>query len=95
MSQEQFIRLLQSLITMTDPDNCLSIAYSKTILENLLSLAMDSRKCHPITLRSMKRSITLFERLMAHKEDFAGVPGDYAKNKAMRDRLAAIVQPGC
>ena len=95
MSLDQFIRLLQSVITMTDKSSRLSVSNGKAILDNLLGLAWDSQKCDPVTLRTMTQAACIFESLIQCKEDFAGIPGDYAGNEAKRNRLKQRVCSNC
>ena len=95
MSEEGFLLFLQEIITMTDKKNAYSIAYGKNLLKQLADFAILSKKVDPVTYRMMMEAIRSFDFIMENKGDFAGVPGDYHRNQAMRNRLAMMLRPGC
>jgi len=95
MSQDQFLKLLQSILTMTDAKQKVSAVYAGRMLENLFELALDSGKCDGLTLHMMENSIRLLDVLIKRKADYAGVPGDYAGNQAKRNRLGEALYPRC
>ena len=95
MNEDTFLKLLQSLITMTDANDATSIACSKSILVNLNALLRSSGMANAIVMRMVMSAERIFEDLIAHKNDFAGKPGERSKNKAKRDRLAMTLFPHC
>ena len=95
MSFDRYIELLQMLITMTNPENEDELLYAKNILKNLLDLAESSGKADARTIRTMMCGYHEFVYLLRKKDDFAGVPGDVAMNRAKRQRLAMMIRPGC
>ncbi len=95
MSQEGFMLFLQEIITMTDKNNPYSIAYGKNLLKQLADFVILSEKVDSITYGMMMGAIRRFDFIMENKENFAGIPGDYQRNQAMRNRLAMMLRPGC
>ena len=95
MSEDQFLKLLQSMITMAIPSEVSSRMHVKAALINLYALAYDSGKCNALTFRMMRQAIDFSDRLISMQNDFAGVPGDYEGNKAKRDRLRMKLMPHC
>lgn len=95
MSEERFICFLQELITMTDPHSELSVASAKAILSNLRAMASSSGKCSTLVLRMMDRVQVNYSYFCAHRDEFAGLPGEYEKNSARRNRLRQMLYPGC
>ena len=95
VNKEGLLKLLQQLLTMVDKESHTSIRCAKNALENIYALARESGKSDAMTIRMMDRSIHLFERMVAYKEDFAGVPGDYNGNAAKRHHLEMMIRPGC
>ena len=95
MSKESFIRLLQSLLTMVDPDDPYSVKCVERTLENIFMLARESKKCDPFTMRLMLQALSSVQRLIVDREDFIGKPGQYATNVAKRHRLEQMLMPGC
>ena len=95
MSVDRLICFLQELLTMMEPSNDLSVASTKAILDNLYGLLRSSGKCNSIVLRMLIRFRDNFAYYSNHREEFIGVPGDFQRNKAKRDRLAQTLYPGC
>lgn len=95
MSEKRFIQILQALLTMVDPNSKTSVACVKSTLENLWALAVDSEKADVITIDIMGRAIYCFDSLIYHRDDFAGIPGDYHGNTAKRHRLLNMLYPSC
>lgn len=95
MNEDTFLKLLQSLITMTDAKDATSIACSKSILVNLDALLRSSGMANGIVMRMVMNAERIFEDLIIHKNDFAGKPGEIKSNKAKRDRLAMMLYPHC
>ena len=95
MSLERYIELLQAIITMTDPENEEQMLNAKNILKNLLELARSSGMTVGPTMRAMTEGYHGFSMIMRHRENFAGKPGDYAGNRAKRQRLEMVVGPHC
>ena len=95
MSLESFIRLYQELLTMIDPDNDYSVQCAVSMLHMLYTLAHNSGKASPITIRAMDSGVRNFENLARHRNDFAGKPGDYKGNNAKRQRLKNMLVPSC
>ncbi|MDO4755059.1 MAG: hypothetical protein Q4A54_01860 [Parabacteroides sp.] len=93
MSLEMFIRLLQSLITMADtPEN---VERANSILISLCQMGNSSRKVDRLTAYAMHIAASSFDYLVAHRKEFAGVPGQVAINKQKRHRLRMFLSPGC
>ncbi len=95
MSLNRFIMFLQELITMTNCDDRLAVAMAQNILSSLVALAFESQKADSITLRTMKNAEKTFEYIIAHANDFKGVPGDYENNEKKRRRLRLMLVPSC
>ena len=95
MSIESFIRLLQELLTMVDPNDDLSIMTAESTLRTLCILARRSGKASPITIRCMDAAIRNFRSIVQHRDEFAGVPGNYKANNAKRQRLRDALYPHC
>ena len=95
MSMENFLSFLQQLLTMVESNNISSIALAKTALVSTIGVARSSGKVDAITLRSMMIAEQEFEVLVRHRDDFAGVPGEYQKNQVKRQRLVHMIRPGC
>ena len=95
MNKDTFLKLLQSLITMTDPKDPASVASSKAILVNLEGLLKSSGMADGLVMRLVVTAERNFDDLVKHKKDFAGKPGDISANKAKRDRLEMTLFPHC
>lgn len=95
MSEKNFLSYLQQLLSMVDPEDKYSIALAQMALDATVELARGSGKANPVTLRMMIAAKGMFRRLVAHRDDYAGVPGEYETNKQKRRRLAMMFQPGC
>ena len=95
MSVDRLICFLQELLTMLEPGNALSVASARAILDNLCGLLRSSGKCSSIVLRIADRFRENFVYYCHHREEFAGVPGEYQQNQAKRDRLRQTLYPGC
>lgn len=95
MSLDGFIRLFQSLLTMADPDNELSIEYAETILRMVFALARQSSKVDSVTMRCMDNGIHSFRSIFRHREEFIGKPGAFKTNNAKRQRLKDLLYPSC
>lgn len=93
MSEDQFIRLLQSLITMSVDKESTELAGK--ILKDLFELVRKSNMADAMTVRAMFTASSCFEHLVRCREDFAGVPGDYCQNENKRRRLWSAVYPHC
>ena len=95
MSMDNFLSYLQQLLTMVDSTDAYSVALAKTALSTIIALAKASGKANSVVLRAMTVAERRFECLVEHKDDFAGIPGEYQENEVKRQRLAHIVRPGC
>ncbi len=95
MSLENYLSFLQQIITMTNPKDPASVALAKNALSAVTALAITSHKVDSLTWRIMDSAEDQFERLLRHKDDFQGVPGDYAGNSNKRHRLLNVLRPGC
>lgn len=95
MSEFNFLSFLQQLLTMVDPKNPYSIATAKTALESVCTLANESGKAGAVVIREMDAAIHIFERLVDHREDFAGRAGEIDENKNKRARLRNVLFPSC
>lgn len=95
MSLDCFIRLLQSLLTMVDLKNELSVEYAETILRMVYALARQSGKAEPMTMRCMVAGIERFKLIARHREEFTGKPGEFKANHAKRQRLKDVLYPSC
>lgn len=95
MNENGFLMFLQQLLTMVEKTEPASVQCAKNALENVYALARQSGKSDSLTIRMMDSAIRLFDRLVWHKEDFAGQPGDYAGNEAKRHHLRMMLWPGC
>lgn len=95
MSENRFLQLLQELLTMVDPDNLDSINKARGVISSILALAEESEKAHPYTIHLMKSAEVCFLRLVRHKDEFAGCPGDYQGNIDKQLRLRLMLQPHC
>lgn len=91
MTMDNFLCYLQQLLTMVDSRNDCSISLAKTALLTILSLAKTSGKANGIVLKAMIIADRKFEYLVEHKDEFAGVPGEYQNNHVKRKRLADLV----
>lgn len=95
MSFDNFLSYLQQLLTMVEPENLYSVALAKGALSQTVALARISSKTDSVTYRTMLMAERQFEYLAEHRADFAGVPGEYDRNKIKRRRLGLILRPGC
>lgn len=95
MSEKDFIKLLQNLLTMVDKKNPDSITYAKNVLENLVNLTSISDKKDRFTFRVMVSALEHFDMLVDMKSRFEGRPGEYADNEQKRSRLLMMLAPGC
>lgn len=95
MSLDTFIRLFQSLLTMADPDNELSVEYAETILRMVFALVRQSGKADAMTMRCMDNGVQNFRLIFRHREEFAGRPGEFKTNSAKRQRLKDLLYPSC
>lgn len=95
MSRENFLMLLQQLITMAEPDNEESINNAITALKAVYELAVQSQKSDPETIRMIRASIGVFSYLLNNKDAFAGKKGSYRQNKIKRERLGMVLMPSC
>ncbi len=95
MSRDNFLSLLQQLLTMVDKENPSSIALAKTILVSVEGLVDTTHKTDALTQRMIHIANHQFESLVRHQEDFAGVPGAYQENAVKRQRLMHMIMPGC
>lgn len=95
MSSKRFIQLLQSLLTMVDPNSPTSVACVKTTLESILALVTESGKVDIMTIKLIRMTNAQIDYLIVHKADFAGKPGDIPGNNAKQERLKNMLRPGC
>lgn len=95
MSEDKFLELLQSLLTMVDPENPCSVACMRTVLINIQSMAQQSGKVSRLTAVMMDFAQNRFCELIDHRKDFAGVPGEFQQNHHKRIRLRMMLTPGC
>ena len=95
MSLDGFIRLFQSLLTMADPENELSVEYAETILRMVFALARQSGKADPVTIRCMDSGVRCFRSIFRHREEFIGKPGEFKTNNTKRQRLKNLLYPSC
>ena len=95
MSLENYLSFLQQIITMADPHDKASVALAKNAVTAVNALAHTSQKTDALTGRVMLVAEVQFERLLHHKDDFAGKPGDYMGNQNKRHRLLNVLRPGC
>jgi len=95
MSEKDFIKLLQNIITMVDPEDSNSISLGKLALESLINLAMNSGKVDGMTARMMHRASAEFEFMVERKVEFEGRPGAFSENEHKRRRLMMMLRPGC
>lgn len=96
MSFDQFIRFLQSLLTMVSKNNTEeSIKKGTEILHNLYNLALSSHTADMQTTLAIRVACGEFEYLAYNADQFAGVPGQYSQNQAKRQRLSMVVTPHC
>ena len=80
---------------MVEPDQFASVALGKAALVSMLGLATTSQDTDQLTLRSMYIAERDFEMILAHKDDYAELPGEVQKNRARRQRLAHILMSSC
>ena len=95
MSVEQFLRFAQSVLTMVDPDNPKSVEAGRKTVSELRKLASHSGKCDYTVVRMIGMLEEHFKDFCDHREEFAGIPGDSARNRAKRQRLGSALYPGC
>lgn len=95
MSYDTFLKVLQSIITMTDANSPESIKKSKEIVEGLYQLIASSGMADILVTNMAADAVRLFNEIIMFKDDFAGVPGQIRRNKAKRDRLAMMIYPHC
>jgi hypothetical protein len=95
MSYNNFLSYLQQLLTMVDPDNEYSVEYAKLALKATFTLASISKKADAMTLFAMGTAELNFNALVAHRDSYIGVPGDFKGNEQRRRRLGLVFQPGC
>lgn len=95
MSTDNFLSLLQQLLTMVETRKPSSIALAKSILVSVGGLGRDSNKIDARTMRMVREAEYCFEYLVECREDFIGIPGEYQNNKNKRQRLMNILMPGC
>lgn len=95
MNYDTFLKLLQSIITMTDAKDPASIACAKAVLVNLNGLIRSSGMADGAVMRIVYGAERNFDHLVLHKEEFAGKPGEIRQNKAKRDRLRMTLSPHC
>ena len=95
MSQRGFIAFLQELITMTDPDDERSRRLAAMVLWNIIEMARKTNTVDSITMRLMYFASNDLNRLLEHRDEFAGVPGQTVENRAKRKRLLYALHPEC
>lgn len=95
MSHERFIEYLQQLLTMVDANDRKSVKLARQSLEALVELAQNSGKVDRITYSAMHYAVRDFYRLIDHRSEFAGVPGETTENSQKRHRLALALDPAC
>lgn len=95
MSEQRFLELLQSLLTMADPKKPETVGYVKSVLENLWKLLNSSGMFDRRTFRMIHNAIDSIDELIDIRNDFAGTPGDIAGNRAKRQRLRDMLAPAC
>ena len=95
MSTENFLSLMQQILTMVDPENPASIELGRVALRAMRSLAETSGKTSGYTSDMMLMAERRFDSLVRHRDSYIGVPGEYAENMMKRDRLLKVLHPGC
>ena len=95
MSKDLFLRLLQSLITITDPLDQRHVELVKSIINNLFDLCRETGKCDAYTLRLIHSAYCNYQGLVDNKDSFAGNPGNFINNDNKRKRLEMALYPHC
>ena len=95
MTMDNFLSFLQQILTMTDTESASSVALAKAAVTAVAGLAKSSKKTNGITLRAMMNAEMYFDALLVHKDDYAGVPGEYQQNQIKRQRLEHMLNPHC
>lgn len=95
MSKDLFLRLLQTLITITDAGDQRLVELGKSILNNLFELVRESGKCDAYLLRLIHSAYCNFQGLVDNKDSFAGYPGNFITNDNKRKRLEMSLYPHC
>ena len=95
MSLNNFLSYLQQLLSMVDPANKYSVALAQAALDATVKLVRASGKADAVTMRTMVNAQREFRYLASHRDEFAGIPGDYNGNEQKRRRLGLMLQPGC
>lgn len=95
MSEEDFIKLLQDILTMVDPEDPNSIALGKITLETLFNLGVNSGKVDGLTARMMLRAREGFKFIVERKVEFEGKPGAFLENEQKRRRLMMMLSASC
>ncbi len=95
MSEDMFLKLLQSLLTMVDPEDPLSVASFQNVLNSVLAMGEKAKAVDGETRMLMMRAAKYPEDIIYNRKDFAGKPGDYKGNQAKRNRLYQALMPSC
>ena len=95
MSYDTFLKVLQSIITMTDTNSPEAVKKSENIIKEIYMLILSSGMADILVTNMAADAVRLFNEIIMFKDDFAGVPGQIRRNKAKRDRLAMMIYPHC
>ena len=93
MTQSNFIFLLQQILTVTDKDNTYSVAFGKSVLESVISMAEASDKCSQQTKKVMTMALGCFDFLAQHADEYAFVQGEDEENAKKFQLLDNAVDP--
>ena len=97
MSLKDYLKFLQNLITMLDPNDKQSCECFENALRAVFQMMRMSGKADGITMEhaweaQLPHSVHALIRM---RDEFAGVPGEYEKNKKKRERLLHVIAPHC
>lgn len=96
MTIDNFLSFLQQMLTILDPSDEKSVDMVRSIILDLKILSEHNSKAFgSATCDIIRRTNIIFDQLVDHRDEFAGVRGDYAGNKSKRDRLLMSLRPHC
>ena len=93
MNREQYFRLVQELLEMTEPGNEEAVANAEMTLEYLAKCAAASGKAEPETLRMMRNGSNAFLYFHNRREDYVGRPGDEEDAARKRRKIGEVICP--
>ena len=95
MNYDTFLKVLQSVITMTDAESPESVEEGKKVIRGIYQLILSSGMADIQTKHMAEAAARHFEGLIMCKDEFAGVPGQAHRNRIKRNRLAMTLYPHC